>query len=92
MFTIEKIKAVPNPAIPQWRVYDQDRSLTLSVRILKSNPRVVEPVRRAVGQRKVDADRGPRGTGEPGPGILRSRGLDRAGGAEDREPGPGRHV
>lgn len=39
MFTIEKIKAVPNPAIPQWRVYDQARSLTLSVRILKSNPR-----------------------------------------------------
>ena len=39
MFTIEKIKAVPNPAIPQWRVYDQDRSLTLSVRILKSNNR-----------------------------------------------------
>ena len=39
MFTIEKITAVPNPAIPQWRVYDQDRSLTLSVRILKSNTR-----------------------------------------------------
>ena len=39
MFTIEQIKDVPNPAIPQWRVYDQARSLTLSVRILKSNGR-----------------------------------------------------
>ena len=39
MFTIEQIKDVPNPAIPQWRVSDQARSLTLSVRILKSNGR-----------------------------------------------------
>ena len=39
MFSIEKIKDVPNPTIPQWRVYDQDRSLTLAVRILKSNAR-----------------------------------------------------
>jgi len=39
MFTVEKIENVPNPAIPQWRVYDQERALTLSVRILKSNNR-----------------------------------------------------
>ena len=39
MFIIEKISAVPNPAIPQWRVSDPTRSLTLSVRILKSNGR-----------------------------------------------------
>ena len=39
MFTIEKIANVPNPAIPQWRVSDQDRCLTLSVRILKSHNR-----------------------------------------------------
>lgn len=39
MFTIEKITAIPNPEIPQWRVSDQARSLTLAVRILKSNDR-----------------------------------------------------
>ena len=39
MFTIEKIANVPNPAIPQWRVSDPDRCLTLSVRILKSHNR-----------------------------------------------------
>jgi len=39
VFTIEQIKDVPNPAIPQWRVSDQTRRLTLSVRILKSNGR-----------------------------------------------------
>ena len=39
MFTVEKIENVPNPVIPQWRVYDQERALTLSVRILKSHNR-----------------------------------------------------
>ena len=39
MFTVEKIENTPNPAIPQWRVYDRDRCSTLSVRILKSNNR-----------------------------------------------------
>lgn len=39
MFSIEQIKNGPNPEIPQWRVTDQDRSLTLSVKILKSNAR-----------------------------------------------------
>ena len=39
MFTIEKIENIPNSAIPQWRVYDQERVLTLSVRILKSHNR-----------------------------------------------------
>ena len=39
MFTIEKIANVPHPAIPQWRVYDRDRCVTLSVRILKSHNR-----------------------------------------------------
>ena len=39
MFTVEKIENTPHPAIPQWRVYDQERVLTLSVRILKSNNR-----------------------------------------------------
>lgn len=39
MFTVEKIETTPSSAIPQWRVYDQERALTLSVRILKSNNR-----------------------------------------------------
>lgn len=39
MFTIEKIAPVPSPALPQWRVYDQERALRMSVRILKSNNR-----------------------------------------------------
>lgn len=39
MFTIEQITALPNPEIPQGRVYDPARSVTLAVRILKSNPR-----------------------------------------------------
>lgn len=39
MFTVEKIENVPNPAIPQWRVYNQDKRLAVSVRILKSNNR-----------------------------------------------------
>lgn len=39
MFTIEKITAIPNPEIPQWRVSDQARRVALSVRILKSNDR-----------------------------------------------------
>ena len=39
MFTVEKIENIPHPAIPQWRVYDQERALTLSVRILKSHNR-----------------------------------------------------
>lgn len=39
MFTVEKIADVPNPAIPQWRVYDQERALRVSVRILKSHNR-----------------------------------------------------
>lgn len=39
MFTVEKIENAPEPTIPQWRVYDQERVLTLSVRILKSNNR-----------------------------------------------------
>ena len=39
MFTVEKIENVPNPAIPQWRVYDQERALRVSVRILKSHNR-----------------------------------------------------
>lgn len=39
MLTITKIKGeeLANPAIPQWRVYDQERSATFSMRILKSN-------------------------------------------------------
>lgn len=39
MFTVEKVENVPGRAIPQWRVYDQERALRVSVRILKSNNR-----------------------------------------------------
>lgn len=39
MFTIEQITDVPHPTIPQWRVSDPARSVTLAVRILKSNAR-----------------------------------------------------
>ena len=39
MFTVEKIENAPEPTIPQWRVYDQERALRVSVRILKSNNR-----------------------------------------------------
>ena len=41
MLTITKIKGaqMANPNVPQWRVYDPARSASLSMRILKSNPR-----------------------------------------------------
>ena len=39
MHPTRRIENVPHPAIPQWRVYDQERALTLSGRILKSNNR-----------------------------------------------------
>ena len=39
MFTIAKIEGDPNPAIPQWRVYDPERAARVAVRILKSNNR-----------------------------------------------------
>ena len=52
MFSIEKIKNGPNPAIPQWRVADQDRSLTLSVKILKSNARAWNLYAERWGQNK----------------------------------------
>ena len=52
MFSIEKIKNGPNPAIPQWRVADQARSLTLSVKILKSNARAWNLYAERWGQNK----------------------------------------
>ena len=39
MVAVEKIENLPNPTGPQWRVYDQERALRVSVRILKSTNR-----------------------------------------------------